>query len=175
MAVTAEFDFDSREYYRVLRDAWWQDPNRWFVWLFGLAVPAAIIWFSVGRHWDEIRPWEAFWTALPWVLLGAFYLMLAPTTHWAVARKALANDPSLRGPQLRTVDENGLHVRGAGFAQDFAWSDLVRVVETADFFLFYYNNRAAHYLPKRVLDPAVIEQVRQLIRAKLPGRAVLLK
>jgi len=173
MPVTAQFDFDSGEYYRVLRAAWRHDPNRWFVWVFGLAVPAAILWFSVVRHLDDMSPWEAFWNALPWVLLGAFYLMLVPSAHRATARKALANDPSLRGPQSRSVDETGLHVRGAGFAQDFAWSDIVRVVETPDFFLFYYNKRAAHYMPKRVLDAAAIEQVRALIRAKLPDRASL--
>jgi hypothetical protein len=175
MAVMAQFDFDSHEYYRVLLAAWRQDPNRWFVWAFGLGVPATIIWLNVGRHWDEVRPWEAFWSVLPWVLLGAFYLLLVPTVYRTAARKALANDPSLRGPQSRSVDENGLHVRGASFAQDFAWSDIVRVVETPDFFLFYYNRRAAHYVPKRVLDAAGIEQVRALVRSKLSHRATVLR
>ena len=113
---------------------------------------------------------EAFLNALPWLLLALFYLMLLPRMYRSMARKALENDPSLRGGQIRTIDELGLHVQGAGFTQDLSWADLVRVVESPEFFLFFYNKRVAHYAPKRAFSPAAIADVQGLVRTHAAGR-----
>jgi hypothetical protein len=163
MTTSATFDFDQREYYRGIRAAQAHNPYRWVIPLAGIVLPAVMIWLAIGDSWQRIGPWLAFQNALPWLLLGVFYLTMMPLMARAAARKALENDPSLRGPQTRIVDDDGVHVLGAGFRQDLRWTDLVKAVETEEFFLFFYNKRQAHFVPKRVLPLASIAEVRSLL------------
>jgi hypothetical protein len=163
MAATATFDFDQQEYYRGIRAVQAHNPYRWVIPVAGIIVPAVMIWLAIGDSWQRIGPWLAFQNALPWLLLGAFYLTMMPLMARAAAKKALENDPSLRGPQTRIVDEGGVHIVGAGFRQDLRWTDLVKAVETEEFFLFFYNKRQAHFVPKRALAPASVAVVRGLI------------
>jgi hypothetical protein len=163
MTTSATFDFDRREYYRGIRAVQANNPYRWVIPLVGIILPSVMIWFAIGESWQRMGPWLAFQNALPWLLLGAFYLSMMPLMARAAAKKALENDPSLRGPQTRIVDDEGIHVLGAGLRQDLRWTDLVKAVETREFFLFFYNKRQAHYIPKRVLTSASVADVRNLI------------
>ena len=171
MSVTATFDFDQREYYRGLRAVMRRNPYWWLIPVLGIVLPLGMIWLAVGRRWHQVSAEQAILSALPWALLGTFYLALVPMMARSAARRALENDPSLRGTQTRIIDDAGLHVRGAGFAQDFAWSDIVRVVESPDFFLLFYNKRMAHYVPKRALSTNEIQAARELIARYLPDRS----
>lgn len=175
MPITAQFEFDELEHRRALRETWSLHPMRWAVPVAGIVVPATMIWMGVGRHWREVSTADAVTNALPWVLLGAFFLGLMPLLHRAGARRALDIDPSLNGIQVRTVDDAGLHVRGAGFSPSLGWNELVRVSETPNFFLFFYDQRLAHYIPKRTLDARAREELRNLIQAHAPdvGRRAL--
>jgi hypothetical protein len=49
----------------------------------------------------------------------------------------------------------------------------VRAIEAPDFFLFFYNKRVAHYLPKRVLTGPQTREVRALVEENFLGRALL--
>jgi hypothetical protein len=165
MSVTAQFEFDRDEYQSALRETWAFNPGRWVLPVMGIVVPAVMLWVAVGQYWGEINAKAAIVSAVPWLMLSAFYLSMLPLMQRAAARRALENDPALRGVQVRTVDEAGVQVVGAGFAQQLLWADLVRAVETDHFFLFFYNKRVAHYLPKRVLTESELHQVRVLITA----------
>jgi hypothetical protein len=50
---------------------------------------------------------------------------------------------------------------------------MVRGIETAKFFFFFYNKRMAYYVPKRALDSRQIDEVRDLMRQGLGDRAIL--
>ncbi len=172
MSVTAQFEFDEAEHRRALHEQWALQPMRWVTLFAGIVVPVAMIWLGVGRQWGEISATDAFLNALPWLLLGAFFLGLPPLLHRAAARKALEADPSLNGTQARTVDDTGLHVRGAGYAPSLGWGELARVSETPNFFFFFYDKRLAHYIPKRALDARERDELRNLIQAHAPSVAV---
>ena len=165
MPVTATFDFDEREFRQALREAWKLRRFNWLVPAVGIVWPAAGLWLGVGRHWSELTPTEALYDAMPWLLLGAFLLTLGPWLRRNQARKALEHDASLHGTQLRTVDAQGLHIAAAGYAPSLHWNDLVRVTETRHFFLFFEDDRAWHYLPKRVLTDVERDSLRNLIQA----------
>jgi len=81
------------------------------------------------------------------------------------AGNSLVQDPVLQGTQLRTVDADGLHIAGAGYAPSLHWNDLVRATETRHFFLFFEDDRVWHYLPKRALTDVERDAVRNLIQA----------
>lgn len=113
--------------------------------------------------------------ALPWVIIGAFWLEFIPWLQRRAARKLPARDASVRGPQERAVDATGYHSRGNGVHLDVPWHAMVRGVETDQFFLFFYNKQCAYYLPKRALSETQCADVRALLRANLGERTVLLE
>src|SRR6188472_760563 len=123
MTATGRFEFDSREYYRALRAMWRSNPARPFLPLVAVVIPGAAIWLSVVRNWDRLTPMGVVLNGLPWVLLSAFYITLIPMMLRAGARKATQNEPSLRGPQVRTVSDEGVEITGANFLQRLSWSD----------------------------------------------------
>lgn len=163
MPVTAHFDFDQAEYLRAQNEL--VGHTRWAVPLGGITLALVALWLGVLRHWGEAPLGDALLNVLPWVLLGAFFAGLIPLLNRARARKALVDDPTLNGPQVRTVDESGLHVVGAGFAPSRTWSELARAKETSNFFFFFEDDRVSHYLPKRVLSDIERDELRNLIQA----------
>lgn len=164
MSITARFDFDQAEYRHAQNEL--LGHMRWAVPLGGITLAAVALWLGVVRRWGEATPREALLDVLPWILLGAFLASLVPLITHAKARKALDDDPTLNGPQIRMVDDTGLHIRGAGFAPSRRWNELTRVRETRHFFLFFEDDRVWHYLPKRALTDVERDAVRNLIQAK---------
>ena len=179
MTVIATYEFDSAEHYRALWAMFRFNRARWLIPVLGIGMPAVAIWAFVVRDWDRLSPFGALLNGLPWVFIGAFYLALVPLMYRSLARRAVRDDPRVRGTQVRTLSEAGFEARGAGFSQRLAWPELVRVEEVKDFFLFFYNRRAAYYIPKRCLQTADEAGLRTLIAdyrttthlvAEQPGR-----
>ena len=173
MTVSTVFDFDSSEYYRALRVVSRRTAARWLSWGFGaLALVLAVL--SVQDAWGRVSPLALVLNGLPWVLLGVFWVAFIPISHRWAARSLPKRDASVRGPQERTIDANGFHSRGNGVALDVPWHAMVRGVESAEFFLFFYSNQLAYYVPKRMLSGTQIGEVRTLMRSGLGERARLL-
>lgn len=164
MPITAHFDFDKAEYRRARNEL--LGPARWAAPLGGITLAVVALWLGVFRFRGDATLGDALLNVLPWVLLGAFFASLLSLLSRARARKALVDDPTLNGPQVRTVDESGLHVAGAGYAPTRTWSELARAKETSNFFFFFEDDRVSHYLPKRVLSDVERDELRNLIQAK---------
>jgi hypothetical protein len=172
--LSANFQFDADEWYRASRAVTNATVWRWIIPLGGIALPAVMIGSNVLPHWREMSAGAIAANTAPWIILAVFYLALMPRLQKQAALKAQTNDPSLRGLQRRAVTEEGLEISGANFEQAITWSDLVRAVETPEFFLFFYNKRCAHFVPKRALSEAGVQRVRSLIAERMNERARLL-
>jgi hypothetical protein len=172
--TSATFEFDADEWYQASRAVTNATVWRWLIPLGGIALPAVMIGANLLPHWRRMSAASIVANTAPWILLAAFYLAYMPRLQKQAALKAQVNDPSLRGIQGRAVNEQGLQLSGASFQQSIAWADLVRAVETPSFFLFFYNKRCAHFIPKRALPGAGIQRVRTLVTERMGERARLL-
>lgn len=172
MTVRATFSFDRREHYRAIRQVFRRTPARFVPWLFALLGLALAYWNAL-RYWDTVPMADLIWNALPWLLITAFWVVLIPYLHWRAARTTARSDPSVQGPQLREIDDAGVHSLGNGVRLDLPWNILLKAVETDEFFLYFYSKQLAFYVPKRVLPPADVQAVRVLTQAKLGARAQL--
>jgi hypothetical protein len=170
MMVSAVYAFDQREHYRALRAMMRYNPVWWLIPALGIGLPAIALWAFVIRDWDRLSLLGVVINGAPWIALGAFYLTMPWLMARTFARRAIRDDPSVRGEQIRTVSPEGLVVRGANLLQRFPWADIVRAVETPEFFLFFYNRRAAHYIPKRALMSADLEALRTLLDSHTSSR-----
>lgn len=173
MGILATFDFDAAEHYRATRAVTRHTPQRFVAWGFAAFALGLVAWNVVPR-WGDVEPLPLFWSSLPWLLLTAFWFAFLPFSQWRAARRLPERDPSARGTQERAVDDVGYHSRGNGVAVDVPWHAMHRVIETAEFFLFFYNKQWAYYVPKRALTTAAVAELRALTQAKLEARALLL-
>jgi hypothetical protein len=172
--VTTVFDFDPAEHYAALRAVTKQTPLRWLP-LGTLLFVGTMVMLSVGLSWERADGWTIIRGALPWALLLIFWLFLFKWLQRRQASVVAKRDPSVRGPQERSVDEQGFRSRGNGVAIEVPWHAIQRAVETTDFFLFFYTWQCAYYVPKRTLSSMQVDETRQHARSALVDRAQLLE
>lgn len=106
----------------------------------------------------------------PWLLqLLIWWVLVRSGIGWLLAWRIRRLDPNVSHPHIHTIAQSGLKVQLHTADMELRWSGMFKVRELPDFFLFYYSKRSAYYLPKRSIgDPKVIDQVRVLIRERLP-------
>jgi hypothetical protein len=107
---------------------------------------------------------------LPFLVIVLLIVFGQPLALWYTARTLPKREPSLLGVQSRTVGDDALQVQSPGAHLTLEWTAIPRVVETPEVFLFFFNRKSAHYLPKRAIPAGEIDQVRQLIRSKVGDR-----
>lgn len=172
MSVRAVFDFDTSEHFRASRAVTRLTPARYYSWVLAAGCVAMLAWSLWSLPPDEdLR--DKLLTVGPWLLLAIFWACLIPFTQWRLARKMPKRDPSVLGPQERIVDTEGFHSRGNGVSLDVPWHAVQKVVETDEFFFFFYNKRCAYYLPTRAISGHEAMDVRDLSRAALKDHAKL--
>jgi len=170
----SEFLFDAAQLYRAQKEVNRLWKYRWLFWLFAIGFPTVMFVWGILPNWGRVDGWYLFINMLPWLLLSVFFLTLIPVQQRRAAKRLAKSDPTLRGIQRRFVDDAGLHMQGSGLAVDLDWSTMARIVETAEFFLFFYNERCAYYIPKSDASPGAIEAMRATIRNNAPTKARLL-
>lgn len=74
-------------------------------------------------------------------------------------------DPNLASPIHHHLTPEGVRIELRTTRVELGWEGMAGVRETPDFFLFHYSPRHAYYLPKRVLPPGEVDEVREYIRA----------
>lgn len=170
MSVHTVFEYDASDHYQASRAVTRHTSTRYFVWGMAAVALALLVW-NIGPMWSEYPLSTLFWSGLPYLLLGVFWVMFLPLMQRRAAKRLPEVDASVKGPQERTIDVDGYHSRGNGVSIDVPWHAMVRGVETDRYFLFFYNKQYAYYLPKRVLEPPQIVTVRELMQAGLGSRA----
>jgi YcxB-like protein len=174
MSVSATYEYEPAEHYRALRTITNLTPFRWMipvcvglpVVLFGL-----LLWAAWARG-DSLA--STAWEVSPYVALILFWALIIPISQRRRAKRLPTLDASVQGPQERRVDADGYHSRGNGVGVDVPWHALKKVVETDQFFMFFYNWQCGYYLPKRTLGPSEVAEVRQLVQVGMGDRARLL-
>jgi hypothetical protein len=170
MSVRADFTFDRKEHYRASSEVTRRTSARYFGIGF-FVVGLALSYWNGFRCLGEYPLATVIGSALPWLALGAFWLGLFPFQLWRAARQTERTDPGARGVLSREVDEFGLLATGNDVVLELPWKAILKVVETEEFFLFFYFKNLAYCIPKRVLSPSDVATVRRLTALGLGARA----
>lgn len=133
-------------------------------------VPPAVVVASAVLTQQTIV--DAFWSQALWIVTPAILILLVvPWLERRQVASAHKTTPSLGGEQRCTYDESGIRMSGPMSNVDLQWSAITHVVETADFFLFYFSKNCAHFLPQNVIgSEEERERLRALVAAQVPGR-----
>lgn len=119
---------------------------------------------GIAHVWDDELPWFV----LPLVII--FYSVIiwrALAKNRRVREEAFEKSPDANNPVRWTIDADGVELRGVNSETKLKWSGYVRVRETDLGFLFYFQARLAHWLPKSGFkSESDIDTVRNWIQEK---------
>jgi hypothetical protein len=153
--------------------------QRWTWYIFyaltvGLPIAILVVLLIGGRLLPQDQ--RVTWSDLtPFVLLPTIALVGVPLMQLynAYAHKRVHTIPHTE--HTVALSDAGLEVACVVARVVVPWAAIYRVVETAQFFLFYINKRCAYYIPKRaVTGLAQQNQIRQWVQARVGLKARLL-
>lgn len=165
--LTFRLDLDPAETVRATRAARKTRRWAWLSWaIYPVILLTCVLYLATGTPLWELWRYAAVMAGL------AALSLLASFTQRRALRRAYQNTPSLRVPQVYTFSDAGLSIANGMATTSLGWDAFVRAMETREFFLLFYNDRSAYYLPKRVIrGPAAEAELRALLDAHLGVRS----
>ncbi|MDR6869679.1 hypothetical protein J2Y55_000672 [Bosea sp. BE125] len=132
---------------------------------FRLAVIAAGVLLYVLFIVSDYASGWSFGTFAGIVHLFAFFLLLMPFLSYFlfapdIARKTFRKQKSLQQPLTWSWSEAGLKVTSDGGEWLTPWDHYLKRAENAEIFLFYQAPRLFQMVPKRVLTPEQLAELR---------------
>ena len=136
-----------------------------------LAALLGTVAFATDQAWGAYDP--QFLLALGWcfpmsVVAGLF---IGPPVQVRALRK---NNRAAAGPHVYRLTDSGLAMSSTGATASLTWDNVVRVVESREFILFYFAKSWAQLLPKRVVSPELLPTLRSALTQWVGARARLM-
>ncbi len=98
----------------------------------------------------------AFWT---WIGTGQIYQLSA--------RSQFAKSPAVRDPRRIEFNDDGVTTDAGIASSQVSWKAYLRYVESKDTFLLYTSPACFIIIPKRVLQPEQVTELRELIQTHI--------
>lgn len=129
---------------------------------FWFGVLAIFVFFLVR---PDLLPFREIMYGLAVVLAMPFvtYFWIAPFT----ARRTYRKQKALQAPLDVSWSDTGLRTVAANGDWTHRWSDYLRWDENDQVFLFYQAPRLFNILPKRVLSPSQIDNLRDIAKSRI--------
>ncbi len=105
------------------------------------------------------------------VLIALFVYICVCLLPSAAIQRARRGQLTVDGPITMAFTETGFAVRSPYSSFEIAWPAVPRVLETREFLLIFASSVSAQRLPKRVLSPEELTEVRHLLQRRLGKRA----
>jgi hypothetical protein len=161
-SLTARFMWDRDEHRRLVRQitvhaSKGKSARKTYLTLGAIWVVIVMIPILMGD-------WGGAKAVFPWLLVLAFWLGLFRFgTPWLAARSYRKQHPCVSDPFGVTLDGEGVRSTCSHSDVLIRWSGVRQAIETREFFLFFYSDRCAAYLPKRALTaPGELGRAREL-------------
>jgi hypothetical protein len=121
-----------------------------------------------------VSPWPAqtiLARSAPWFLVFAFWFWLIYLgLPWWGAYRTSKYDPSVRGEITHSVSPLGIQIQTSAASVKLTWAHILKSVETADYFLYYYQPAFAYFTPKAAMPAATADAFRQALTDSLQDR-----
>ena len=156
---------------RNMRGSFWRFLPQVSLTVVGIAV---LLLFAVV---PSDRRLVSFINWLPYVfVLALLNIGLHWWAPWLAARQLQKDDPSVKGGEFRHItSEKGFSVRTVAASIDLTWDHMVQVVETPQFFLYYFKRNGAYATPKHAIPNSDLASLRSTLRSLLGSRARLIE
>jgi hypothetical protein len=105
------------------------------------------------------------WT---WLAVSAAIGIAAYEVPQIQTRRAMRRNPSIQGEIVLLISDMGIEATFATGKSELRWQAFVKCKETAQLFVLSTSPQRATYIPKRVLSSQQIEELRALLRERIP-------
>lgn len=109
-------------------------------------------------------------SALPMFLVAAFWLYCATGLWRRAGQRAFSGRPELAQAYQVEVSDSGIVFDGPISSSRWTWPAFVKFIESKDVFLAFLSPCTFVIFPKRLLAPGQPDQLRELLRQKLPPK-----
>jgi hypothetical protein len=86
-------------------------------------------------------------------------------------RRAMRSNPSLGGEIVLLFGDEGVQATFATGKSQLQWRAFTKYKETERLFVLYMSPARSTFIPKRAMSPQQIEELRVLLRARIPSGA----
>lgn len=133
-------------------------------WLYGLLTAALLITFALFVLWLVTRASSTTVADLTVAMAILLYLIVFVwgIPRWT-ARSQFSRQPSAHGTRTMLLDGTGIHWRWNGGSSDIQWSTFIKWLESKNQFLLYSSPACLNMVPKRVLTPEQLVELRALL------------
>jgi hypothetical protein len=176
LSIQVTHSWDAERHAEGQRALWrFTTAGRWlrgFAYLFIAGGSLVILLLLFGL---EGTPQRRLAAAFPWLVVVSLWILMLRGGIPGLARLTVRQrmvDASK--PFIDTISTQGYRRQQSGTEVSVPWSDLKRVVETRNLFLFFSTPSCAYFAPKELMALEEQEVVRELARQHLaPDRLVL--
>jgi YcxB-like protein len=177
LSVQVTHSWDAQHYAEGRRALWrFTTAGRWlraFAYLFIAGGSLLILLLIFGL---EGTPQRRLAAASPWLVVVLLWILMLRGGIPGLARLAVRQrmiDASK--PLIDTISAQGYHRQQSQTEVSVPWSDLKRVVETRNLFLFFTTPSCAYFVPKDLMAQEQLEVVRELVRQHMAADCVILQ
>jgi len=177
LSIQVTHSWDAERHAEGRRALWrFTTAGRWlralaYLFIAGGVLIILLLWFGV-----EGTPQRRLAAALPWFLVVSLWILMLRGGIPGLARFTVRQtmiDPSK--PFIDTISTQGYRRQQSGTELSVPWSDLKRVVETRNLFLFFNTPSCAYFVPKDPMAQEQQEVVRELARKHMTADRLILQ
>jgi hypothetical protein len=168
-----DFQFTLDDYRRAFTAHRKKGASLFIRWLMRLCIVAGtisllvfLLFILTGQH--------ALNVVLPPLFIGAGWLWIGLGGSYQLsARIQFSKNPVLREPRRLEITDEGVTTDAGIASSQMSWKAYLRFVEWKDSFLLYTSPVCFVIIPKRVLQPAQVDELRQLLKMNVGKDAAL--
>ena len=163
-SMILNFQFTLDDYRNAFRAHYRKGASAYRRWMRRLVLAIGILLLLTGVLMVITRqgPLSA---AIPPLILGAAWTWIGMgKTYLLSARSQFATNPALRGPRRVEFSDDGVNTDAGIASSQVRWKAFLRHVESKDTFLLYTSPACFVVVPKRVLQPEQVDELRRLLQ-----------
>lgn len=166
-SMVIQFQFTLDDYRNAFRAHCKKGASRLTRWTMKLLLVVGVIFFLLGILLF-VTGQRTPNVVLMLFFLGAVWIWVGSgQTYMLSAKKQFAKAPALREPRTIELNDDGMTTDAGVASSKASWQAYMRFVESKDSFLLYTNPACFNIIPKRVLQPEQVDELRQLLQAHI--------
>ncbi len=165
--MTINFQFTLDDYRNAYRTHFRKGASAFTRWMMKLSLVIGVLLLLAGILIVVTRqaPLNAAFSPL---VLGAFWTWIGTGQIYSLsARNQFAKSPAVRDPRRVEFNEDGVTTDAGIASSQVSWKAYLRYVESKDTFLLYTSPACFIIVPKRVLQPDQVTELRGLIQTHI--------
>jgi hypothetical protein len=165
--MIVNFQFTLDDYRNAFRTHYRKGASAYTRWMLKLTLIIGVLLLLAGVLL-VITGQRALGVVLPPVLVGALWTWLGMgKTYLLSARSQFKKSPVLREPRRIEFSDDGVKTDSGIASSQVSWKAILRYVESSDTFLLYTSPACFAIVPKRVLQPEQVIELRQLFQTHI--------